>query len=108
MARVLHSLDLFSSNPGEAPRADSRPAPSKLQLWIAVCLPSLAFECLPATDARLPAVVVAAGAGRDAERGQLHVVAASRAAAEAGIASGSQRRKLASPTSSRRSMGRSP
>ena len=31
----------------EAPRAPvRRPVPSKPQLWIAVCLPSLAFECL--------------------------------------------------------------
>ncbi len=84
MARVLQSLDLFASAPVEAPRSDSRPVPSKLQLWIAVCLPSLAFECLSAADSTLPAVVV------EAERGQLHVVAASRAAAEAGIASGTK------------------
>ena len=85
MARVLQSLELFASNPAEAPRRiDSRPAPSKQQLWIAVCLPSLAFECLPAANARLPAVVVAP------DRGQLHVVAASRAAAEAGIAPGTK------------------
>ena len=84
MARVLQSLDLFAPGPVEAPRSDSRPAPSKPQLWIAVCLPSLAFECLSAADSALPAVVV------EAERGQLHVVAASRAAAEAGIASGTK------------------
>ncbi len=84
MARVLQSLELFASNPAEAPRTVSRPAPSKLQLWIAVCLPSLAFECLPAANASLPAVVVAP------ERGQLHVVAANRAAAEAGIAPGTK------------------
>jgi len=84
MARVLQSLDLFASNPVEAPRSKSQPVPSKSQLWIAVCLPSLAFECLSAADSALPAVVV------EAERGQLHVVAASRAAAEAGIASGTK------------------
>jgi len=84
MARVLQSLDLFASGLVEAPRSDSRPAPSKPQLWIAVCLPSLAFECLSAADSALPAVVV------EGERGQLHVVAASRVAAEAGIASGTK------------------
>ncbi len=100
MARVLQSLDLFASGPVEAPRSESRPVPSKSQLWIAVCLPSLALECLSAADSALPAVVVEADVGRDArgratqgavaERGQLRVVAASRAAAEAGIASGTK------------------
>jgi protein ImuB len=47
-------------------------------------LPSLAFECLGVGDTALPAVVV------EAERGHLHVVAASRVAAEAGIASGTK------------------
>jgi len=84
MPRLLHSLDLFAPTPSEAPRVDEQAAPRKLQLWIAVCLPSLAFECLAAADAALPAVVV------EAERGQLHVVAASSAAAEAGIASGTK------------------
>ena len=84
MARVLQSLDLFAPGPVEAPRNDNRPAPSKLQLWIAVCLPSLAFESLCVADSAFPAVVV------EAERGQLHVVAASPAAAEAGIVSGTK------------------
>jgi protein ImuB len=83
MARVLQSLDLFGVAPVEAARRkdDSRPASGRLQLWIAVCLPSLAFESLGVADSALPAVVV------EAERGQLHVVAASHAAAEAGISS---------------------
>lgn len=84
MVRVPQSLDLFVPSPAEAPPADGRPAPSKLQLWIAVCLPSLALECLPAADSSFPAVVV------EPERGQLRVVAASRTAAEAGIASGTK------------------
>src|SRR5688572_2199498 len=84
MARVLQSLDLFAPEPVGAPRKDSRPVPSKLQLWIAVCLPSLAFESLCVADSASSAVVV------EAERGQLHVVAASPAAAEAGIASGTK------------------
>jgi protein ImuB len=84
MARVLQSLDLFAPEPVRAPRNDNRPVPSKLQLWIAVCLPSLAFESLCVADSALSAVVV------EAERGQLQVVAASSAAAEAGIASGTK------------------
>jgi protein ImuB len=83
MARVLQTLDLFPAAPVEAPRhSDSRPVLRKRQLWIAVCMPSLALERLCVADSALPAVVV------EADRGQLHVVAASRAAAEAGISSG--------------------
>jgi protein ImuB len=83
MARVLQSLDLFPAAPVEAPRrSDSRPVSSKRQLWVAVCMPSLALERLCAADSASPAVVV------EAERGHLRVVAASRAAAEAGITSG--------------------
>jgi len=84
MARILQSLDLFAPSPIEAPRLHNEAVPKKLELWIAVCLPSLTFECLAPADTALPAVVV------EAERGQLHVVAASHAAAEAGIASGTK------------------
>jgi protein ImuB len=83
MARQSPSLELFAPSTEEAPRVVNGPTPSKLQLWIAVCLPSLAFECLCAGDSQ-PAVVV------EAERGQLHVVAANRIAAEAGIAPGTK------------------
>jgi protein ImuB len=84
MARVLQSLDLFAPDTAEAPRNDSRPVISKQQLWIAVCVPSLALDCHSIADPELPAVVV------EAERGQPHVVAASRAAVEAGIAAGAK------------------
>jgi protein ImuB len=84
MARVLQSLDLFAPSPVEAPHSDSRPVPRKLQLWIAICLPSLAFESLCVADSLLPAVVV------EVDRGQRRVVAASASAAEAGIASGTK------------------
>lgn len=85
MARVLHSLELFAPSPAEAPRIAQRAAPSKAQFWIAVTLPGLALECLcDGDDSNAPAVVV------EAERGQMRVVAASRAAAEAGIASGTK------------------
>jgi protein ImuB len=84
MAGLLQSLDLFDPAPAEAPPADDRPARNPRQLWIAVCLPNLAFECLPGVDRSLPVVVV------EPERGNLRVVAASRTAAEAGIASGTK------------------
>ena len=84
MPRVVKSLDLFASVPVEAPRTDSRPAPSQSQLWIAVSLPSLAFECLAAADPLEPAVVV------DVEQGQLQVVASSQAAVDAGVVAGTK------------------
>jgi protein ImuB len=82
MPRGRHSLDLFAPEPVVAPRAATRPVSSKRQLWIAVCLPSLALECLPAASRVDPAVVV------EAEKGQPQVVAASPAADGAGIAPG--------------------
>jgi protein ImuB len=103
MARGLQSLELFAPSPQEAPRAASRPIPSKKELWIAVCLPSLAFECLcDGGDSHVPAVVV------EAERGQLHVVAASRAAAEAGIASGTKLNTAMALAASLRVLERAP
>jgi protein ImuB len=84
MPRLLRSLDLFASSTAEAPRVEQPSAPRKPQLWIAVCLPGLALECLAAADSILPAVVV------EAERGQLRVVAASHSARQAGIAAGTK------------------
>lgn len=83
MARLLESLELFAPEPVEPPRPAGRPAPGKRQLWLAVCLPSLALEGLTAPTA-LPAVAV------ELERGQLRVAAANLAAAEAGIAAGTK------------------
>ena len=83
MPRVLESLDLFAPDAAAAPRDDRRPTPRKPQLWIAVSLPNLALECLPAVPAG-PVVVV------EAERGQLLVAAANTAAAEAGIGRGTK------------------
>src|SRR5688572_23971875 len=82
MPQVGTSLDLFAQESVEAQRPHSRPVPSKPQLWIAVCLPSLAFECLAAGDSPEPAVVV------EAEQGQLIVVASSKSAANAGVVPG--------------------
>jgi protein ImuB len=84
MPRVHPSLDLFAEAPIEAPRFDHRPRAAKPQLWIAVSLPSLALECLSAVSPSLQAVVI------EAEQGQLHVVAASEAAADAGVAPGTK------------------
>jgi len=82
MLRVRSSFDVFAQDAVEAEHANPRPVPSKPQLWIAVCLPSLALECLAAAHVPEPAVVV------EAERGQLLVVASSESAANAGVAPG--------------------
>jgi protein ImuB len=84
MPRVVQSLDLFAPAPEEVPRAESRLAPSRSQLWIAVSLPSLALECLSAADPQEPAVVV------EAVQGQLLVVASSQAAVDAGVLAGTK------------------
>jgi protein ImuB len=103
MARVLQSLELFPPSAAEAPRLAHRPNPSKAQLWIALTLPSLAFECLCAgDDSHAPVVVV------EAERGQMHVIAASRAAAEAGIVSGTKLQTAMALEASVRVLERSP
>ena len=83
MPRTLESLDLFAPEAVSTPHAERRPVPRKPQLWVAVSLPNLPLECLPAVLPE-PAVVV------EAERGQLHVVAANAAAVEAGIARGTK------------------
>jgi hypothetical protein len=89
MPRVLESLDLFAPETAPASRADRRPAPRKSQLWVAVSLPKLALECLPAVLAD-PAIGNGSRVVVEAERGQLHVVAANAAATEAGIARGTK------------------
>jgi protein ImuB len=82
MPRARKSFELFAPEPVEAPRPDTRPVSSKLQLWLAVCLPSLALESLAAAQPHEPAVVV------EAEQGRELVVASSAAAANAGIVPG--------------------
>ena len=64
MPRTLESLDLFAPEAVSTPHAERRPVPRKPQLWVAVSLPNLPLECLPAVLPE-PAVVV------EAERGQL-------------------------------------
>jgi len=44
MRRVLQSLDLFAPEPVETPWIGRRPARTRPQLWIAVCLPNLPLE----------------------------------------------------------------
>ncbi len=84
MARSLHSIELDSPETEEAPRADVRQAPNKQQLWMAVCLPNLAFEISLKRVLHTPAVVV------EPQHGQLTVVAANASARAAGIETGSK------------------
>jgi protein ImuB len=89
MPRVLESLDLFAPEAAPTSRANRRPAPRKSQLWVAVSLPNLALECLPAVLPD-PAVGNCSRVVVETERGQLHVIAANAAATEAGIARGTR------------------
>lgn len=84
MPRGPQSLHLTVPAPLEAPRVDHAPTLSRPQLWLAVCLPSLALECLSAARLRKPAVVV------EVQQGQSYVVAANREAANAGINPGNK------------------
>lgn len=84
MPRGPESLPLNAPLPLEAPRIERAPVQSRPQLWLAVCLPGLALECLSAARLRKPAVVV------EAQQGQSYVVAANREAANAGINPGNK------------------
>jgi protein ImuB len=84
MPRSLHSIDLILPETVEAPRARSHPEQSRSRLWLAVCLPNLALECLPGAITQTPAVVI------ESQRGQLHVVAANAKAQGVGIGPGSK------------------
>jgi protein ImuB len=84
MPRGPQSLPLFAPTPLEAPRVDRAPVQGRPQLWLAVCLPSLALECLSASRAAKPTIVV------EAQQGQSYVVAANRAAASVGISLGNK------------------
>jgi protein ImuB len=84
MPRSLHSIDLLIPETAEAPGTRSRPEQSPSRLWLAACLPNLAFECLPEAVTETPAVVI------EPRHGQLHVVAANAKAQGAGIGPGSK------------------
>ncbi len=108
MPRPLPSLDLVLRE--EALPAQSRecePALAKPQLWMAVCLPNLAFDALRSSVAngsieKGPAVVV------EPEDGQIYVVAANSLARELGIAPGSKLNAALALAASLRVFERSP
>src|SRR5512138_183392 len=82
MAPSLHSIELDLPETVEAPRADVRQVPHRQQLWLAVCLPNLAFEISPERALPTPAVIV------EPQHGQSEVVAANASARAAGIEAG--------------------
>ena len=84
MARSLHSIELDSPETAEAPRVDVRQASNKQPLWLAVCLPNLAFEISRKPVLDTPSVVV------EPQHSQLTVVAANASARAAGIETGSK------------------
>jgi len=84
MARSLQLFPPFAPAAVAAPQGDSRPAAHKPQLWLAICLPAIAFESLPGAATRGPTVVV------EPQRGQIRVVAANAAARNVGIEPGGQ------------------
>ena len=84
MARSLHSIELDSPETAESPRVDVRQALNKQQLWLAVCLPNLAFEVSRKAVLHTPAVVV------EPQNSQLTVVAVNASAQAAGIETGSK------------------
>lgn len=80
MPRSSHSLDLLFAESAATHKAGSEPLRyGAQQLWVAVCLPSLALECLASRNPREPTVIV------EAEHGRLRVVACSQEASGAGI-----------------------
>ena len=102
MPRSLHSIELVAPETEEAPRTDARPERAVSRLWLAVCLPNLAFECLPHASAEAPAVVV------EPLRSQLHVVAANALAQRVGIEAGSKLSAALALTASLQTLERSP
>jgi protein ImuB len=84
MARSLHSIELGSSETVDIPQAEVRQQPHRRKLWLAACLPNLAFEILAGSVLQAPAVVV------ELQRGQLEVIVANARALAAGIRIGSK------------------
>jgi len=82
MARSLHSIELYSPEAAEAPRVDVRQAPNRQLLWMAVCLPNLAFEIAHKPVLHTPAVVV------EQQHSQLTVVAVNASGRATGIETG--------------------
>jgi protein ImuB len=82
MPRVVHSLDLFASEPIESSKVERHPARGRPQLWIGLCLPNLSLECISAARQPGPAVVA------EVLQGQRYVIASNQEAMGAGIRSG--------------------
>ena len=84
MARSLHSIEIGPTEVVQAPQTGVRQQPQGRPLWLAACLPNLAFEISPEFVLHTPAVVV------EPQGGQLAVVASNASAQAAGIRIGSK------------------
>lgn len=82
MPSPLQALDLFTPEIAAATSAASVSNLGRTQLWLAACLPNLAFAASGEVDGHEPAVIV------ELRRSQLHVVAADAGARKAGICLG--------------------
>jgi protein ImuB len=82
MPRVVHSLDLFASEPIESPKVERHAVRGRPQLWVALCLPNLSLECISAARQPGPAVVT------ELLQGQHYVIASNREGRDAGIERG--------------------
>ncbi len=89
MPQPLQSLDLvFREEAVPASSLERGPTLAKPQLWMAVCLPNLAFDALRGPVAQRAAVVPTVVA--EPQEGQVYVVAANGEARSLGIAPGAK------------------
>jgi protein ImuB len=82
MPRVVHSLELFASEPVESSKVERHPVRGRPQLWIGLCLPNLSLECISAARQPGPAVVA------EVLQGQHYVIASNGQARDVGIEPG--------------------
>jgi protein ImuB len=107
MPRPLPTLDLvFREAAVPPPSLDRGSGPAKPQLWIAVCLPNLAFDALRGPRAREATVVPTVVA--ESQEGQVYVVAANDEARTLGIAPGSKLNAALALAASLKVLERSP
>ncbi len=102
MPSQLQSLDLLTPEIVAATCATSVSSLGKTQLWLAACLPNLAFAASGEVDGHEPAVIV------ELQRGQLHVMAVDAGARKAGISLGTKLNTALALAASLRVLERAP
>ena len=107
MPQPLQSLDLvFREEAVPASSLERGPTLAKPQLWMAVCLPNLAFDALRGPVAQRAAVVPTVVA--EPQEGQVYVVAANGEARSLGIAPGAKLNAALALAASLKVLERSP